>query len=168
MIRPLSLDDVPALVDLQRRNRDHLRPWEPSRDDTWFTTDGQRIAVEQALRDRDLGLAVPFAIVADGELVGRINLSRITRGAFCSGGVGYWVDHDHWGRGVATAALAEVAAEAFGPLGLHRLEASTLLHNTASQRVLAANGFERIGLAPSYLRIDGRWQDHLLFQRIAD
>jgi len=34
--------------------------------------------------------------------------------------------------------------------------------------VLARNGFVRIGVAPSYLKIAGRWQDHVLFQRVAD
>ncbi len=44
------------------------------------------------------------------------------------------------------------------------MQAETLLHNTGSQRVLERNGFERIGLAPAYLRIAGSWQDHILFQ----
>ncbi len=52
-------------------------------------------------------------------------------------------------------------------IGLHRVEAAALLHNTASQRVLERNGFARIGMAPAYLSIAGRWQDHLLFQLIA-
>jgi len=51
---------------------------------------------------------------------------------------------------------------------LHRLQAATLLHNSGSQRVLADNGFERIGIAPQYLRIAGEWQDHLLFQLLLD
>nr|WP_315850337.1 GNAT family protein [Arthrobacter woluwensis] len=54
----------------------------------------------------------------------------------------------------------------FSTLGLHRLEAGTLLHNTASQRVLLKNGFTVFGTAPRYLRIQGRWQDHRLFQRL--
>jgi ribosomal-protein-alanine N-acetyltransferase len=52
--------------------------------------------------------------------------------------------------------------------GLHRLQAGTLLHNAASQTVLRRNGFTPIGVAPRYLRIAGRWQDHLLFQLLAD
>ena len=65
-------------------------------------------------------------------------------------------------------ALAEVADDAFGPLGLHRLEAGTLVDNIGSQRVLEKNGFTRIGIAPRYLRIGGAWQDHLLFQRTVE
>jgi ribosomal-protein-alanine N-acetyltransferase len=53
-------------------------------------------------------------------------------------------------------------------LRLHRLQAATLMHNTASQRTLIANGFERIGSAPKYLRIAGEWQDHFLFQRLLE
>ena len=52
--------------------------------------------------------------------------------------------------------------------GLHRLEAGTLLHNLASQRVLEKNGFERFGLARKLLRINGEWRDHVLFERLAD
>ncbi|WP_313959774.1 GNAT family protein [Microbacterium paludicola] len=53
-------------------------------------------------------------------------------------------------------------------LGPHRVQAATLTHNTASQRVLVANGFIRIGAAARYLRIAGEWQDHLLFQRLLE
>ena len=49
-------------------------------------------------------------------------------------------------------------------LGLHRIEASTLLHNVASQRVLQKAGFQQIGMAPRYLQIAGKWQDHNLYQ----
>ena len=51
-------------------------------------------------------------------------------------------------------------------LGLHRVQAETVLANVASQRVLDRAGFERYGLAPGHLRIAGRWQDHLMFQRL--
>ena len=62
------------------------------------------------------------------------------------------------------AAVADIMTVAFGELGLHRIQAETLLHNTASQRVLRRNGFVRIGTAAAYLKIAGRWQDHHLYQ----
>jgi [ribosomal protein S5]-alanine N-acetyltransferase len=33
-----------------------------------------------------------------------------------------------------------------------------------SQRVLERNGFVRYGMAPNYLNINGRWQDHIMYQ----
>jgi ribosomal-protein-alanine N-acetyltransferase len=98
--------------------------------------------------------------------VGRITLNGIVRGAFQSCSVGYWLSAAAGGRGLATAALREIKATAFGDLGLHRIQAETLMHNTPSQRVLARNGFVRIGLAPTYLKIAGRWQDCLMYQAI--
>jgi ribosomal-protein-alanine N-acetyltransferase len=61
--------------------------------------------------------------------------------------------------------LVEIA---FGELDLHRLEAGTLPDNSASQRVLEKNGFERYGLARRFLLIAGEWRDHVLFERIAE
>ncbi|QGF23725.1 GNAT family N-acetyltransferase [Raineyella fluvialis] len=168
VIRPATLEDAPVLAALYRRNRSFLQPWEPQRDDAWFTVAGQQAFLTEAQHDREAGLAVTFLILDDDEPVGRITLSRITRGAFLSGGIGYWVSLDHTGRGLATSAVAAVKAYAFGELGLHRLEAATLPHNIASQRVLLSNGFARIGRAPRYLKINGRWQDHVLFQVLAD
>ena len=53
---------------------------------------------------------------------------------------------------------------AFGEAGLHRLQAGTLLHDAASQQVLRTSGCTPIGVAPRYLCISCRWQDHVLFQ----
>ena len=76
-----------------------------------------------------------------------------------SGTIGYWVDERANGRGLATCAVGEILEYAFGELGLHRVEAATLVDNVPSQRVLEKNSFERIGLARSFLRIDGDWRD---------
>lgn len=62
--------------------------------------------------------------------------------------------------------MKTIVSAARGELGLHRVEASTLTHNLASQSVLRKAGFEQIGMAPRYLEIEGRWQDHNLYQVI--
>jgi len=63
--------------------------------------------------------------------------------------------------------VADVVGIGFRDLGLHRLEAATLLHNTRSQRVLARNGFRPFAISEAYLKIAGRWQDHVLYQLLA-
>jgi ribosomal-protein-alanine N-acetyltransferase len=131
--RLLSVDDAEELVSVLHENRDFLAPWEP-------------------LHDHD-----------DGHLAGRININDIIRGAFQSATIGYWVSQSRGGRGLATAAVADAVGIAFKQLGLHRLQAGTLLHNARSQRVLTGNRFQPFAIAPAYLKIAGRWQDHILF-----
>lgn len=163
--RPVTLDDAPALAGLLRDNRDFLAPWEPVRDDDYFTERGQRALLGDALERQHQGSALLHVILDEAGLVaGRITLSEIVRGPFQSCSLGYWVAADHNGRGLATAAVRHIVAVAFDELRLHRIQAGTLPHNTASQRVLARNGFIRIGVAPAYLKIAGQWQDHVLFQ----
>jgi ribosomal-protein-alanine N-acetyltransferase len=103
-------------------------------------------------------------ILCDGGVVGRVTLSDIMRGTFQSCNLGYWLSQSHNGKGLATAAVAEIVDVAFGELGLHRIQAGTMTRNVRSQAVLQRNGFVRIGLAPAYLKIAGRWEDHVLYQ----
>ncbi|NYJ08360.1 GNAT family N-acetyltransferase [Petropleomorpha daqingensis] len=166
-VRRASEDDAAALAALALANRAFLAPWEPVRPDAYFTEEQQR-ATLRGFAAQDPPLTVPCVILVDGEPAGRINVNNVVRGAFWSADLGYWVAQEHNGRGVGTVAVAGVLRLAFGELGLHRVQAATLLHNTGSQRVLERNGFTRIGVAPRYLRIAGEWQDHVLFQRLAD
>jgi [ribosomal protein S5]-alanine N-acetyltransferase len=167
-VRLLTEDDAPALARLLADNRDHLAPWDARRPEDHATEEFQRAEAARTLERYRQGGVLPGVVLLDGEPVGRVNVNNVVRGAFQSGDLGYWLARHATGRGVATAAVAAVVRTAFGPAALHRLQAATLLHNTASQRVLERNGFERIGVAPRYLRIAGRWQDHVLFQLIDD
>ena len=165
--RLVTLDDAAALARLVTENRDYLAPWSPQSPEEYFTPAGQRAVLAAHLTAYDRGSMLPLAIVdAGGAVCGRINLNNIIRGAFQGASVGYWVSADRAGHGLASAAVAEVTVIGFGQIGLHRLEAGTLLHNTPSQRVLKRNGFHPFAVAESYLKIAGRWQDHILFQRL--
>ena len=59
------------------------------------------------------------------------------------------------------------AQPAINKLGLHRLEAACLPDNAASQGLLRKLGFHEEGYARDYLRINGQWQDHLLFAMLS-
>ena len=161
LISPADATEVAALLTA---NRDFLAPFEPVRSQSYFTAEGQLTGIEDVLDRHAQGTVLPHVILDSGRIAGRITLNGIVRGPFLSCSVGYWVAESANGRGVATAALREMVGIAFTRLGLHRVQAETLLDNIGSQRVLERNGFERIGMAPAYLRIAGRWQDMILFQ----
>lgn len=159
-IRRLVPDDAEELARLLVTNREFLEPHEPERPEGFFAAAGQRerLATAEHL----------YGILDHRALAGTIALSNVVRGNFESATVGYWVDQDRNGRGLATRGLAALVEVAFGELGLHRLEAGALVDNVASQRVLEKNRFTRIGVAPRYLRVAGEWRDHVLFQRVAE
>ncbi|MHA7304080.1 GNAT family N-acetyltransferase [Arthrobacter sp. TMN-49] len=112
----------------------------------------------------EAGDGFSFGLFSGETVVGRFNLAGIARGPFQSGVLSYWVDRDYTGRGLVSAAVQVVVEKAREELGLHRIEAATLLHNAGSQRVLLKAGFQQIGMAPRYLQIAGTWQDHNLYQ----
>ncbi|PRB13478.1 GNAT family N-acetyltransferase [Microbacterium sp. MYb62] len=169
ILRPVRLGDGAALARAYLANREHLAPWEPTRTEAFFSVTSQEQHAQQCVDDATAGRSVRFVIESDdGEIRGRMNINNIVRGAFWSADLGYWVDASRLHRGLASRAVAQIAEHSRAELRLHRLQAATLLHNVGSQRVLLGNGFERIGLAPKYLRIAGEWQDHLLFQRLLE
>ncbi|MEU4061293.1 GNAT family protein [Streptomyces wedmorensis] len=155
-VRVAGAGDAGELAAALVRNRRYMRPREPYRAEGYYTAEAQA----ERLAD---GAARWFAV--DGErIVGAAILSGIVLGPLCSASLGYWVAEAYTGRGVASALVAEVCRAAREELGLHRIEAGTMLDNFASQRVLEKSGFTRIGTAPKFLHIDGEWRDHHLFQ----
>jgi [ribosomal protein S5]-alanine N-acetyltransferase len=164
VIRPVRPEDAEELAALYSANRGFLRPFEPVRPPEFFTAEGQLERLERQLE----GETYPFAILDGDAIAGTINLFNIVRESLQSGTIGYWVDVARNGRGLATGAVAEILAYSFGELDLHRVDASTLVDNIPSQRVLEKNGFEQIGLARGFLRIAGDWRDFFLFQRLVD
>lgn len=166
VLRPLCMADAEPLTAAFQANRTRLAPWEPVRAEEFYTVEGQRRVIGRRLAEFDSGAALPMVLAGQGAIVGVLTLSSIVRGAFQNAHIGYWVSRGIEGTGVMTAAVAAAVNIAKEDLGLHRLEAATLVHNIASQRVLEKNGFEAYGTAAGYLRIAGRWQDHRLYQRI--
>ncbi|MDU0312957.1 GNAT family protein [Phycicoccus sp. M110.8] len=161
--------DAERLAELLVANREFLAPTAPDRPASYATVEGQRALVATRLAEYREGTRLPLVVLDDGgEVVGQITLNEIVRGPSQSANVGYWLSEHVGGRGLATAALREVVQVAFDELGLHRLQAGTLLDNVRSQRVLLKVGFTVIGDAPAYLHIAGRWADHRLFQLVDD
>jgi ribosomal-protein-alanine N-acetyltransferase len=157
--------DAGAIAELVAANREYLRPWEPAREASFFTAAGQREIIATQLKGFGAGTVAPFVIVGESNrILGRVTLSGITYGAFRSCALGFWIAEACAGRGHMTRAAGLVITHAFATLGLHRVEAAALPENHRSQRVLAKLGFTHIGLAPAFLKINGRWQDHHLYQ----
>ena len=167
-IRPVAVADAERMARLYATQRDFLEPFDPVRPADFFTVPGQQLRLRESVAQERAGISHRFVILVGDEIVGTVSLSNVVRGAMDGCNMGYFVAREHNGRGVATRAVGLMLDQAFGRLGLHRVEAGTLLDNVGSQRVLVRNGFRPLGVARGYLRINGAWQDHVLFERTAD
>lgn len=168
VLRPPTLEDFAQWRDLRRESEDFLTPWEPKWAEDELSSLAFRLRLRAHRRATADGTAQPFFIFdAAGErLLGGINITNIRRGVAQCGTLGYWIGKNHAGKGHMTAAVAAMQTHARTVLSLHRLEAACLPRNGPSMRLLTRAGFEREGLAKSYLRINGIWEDHVLWGRL--
>ena len=131
---------------------------------------GQREEIERAQDDarRDHRYAFGVFLSSNDELIGRVALSNVSRGAWQNATLGYYIDQAHTGRGYATEAVRLALEFAFEQAGLHRVQAAVLPRNEASRRVLEKAGFLREGRSTKYLQINGIWEDHETFAVTAE
>ena len=164
-LTPPQPSDYRVWAETRRASRDFLTPWEPAWPNDALSLAGFSRRISAQCADWNADRAYHFLLwqrVAP-VLVGGIALTNIRRGVAQAGTLGYWLAADQTGQGQMTEALLGVIDFAFGALHLNRLEAATMLRNGASQRLLTRVGFAPEGQAPDYLKIAGRWEDHILF-----
>ena len=170
LLHPLRRSDADAWARLRRDNREWLAPWEPSATADWAQRHTPAVyrGMRRAVRRRAAqGLSLPFAVRHQGRLVGQVTLDNVVRGALRSAHVGYWIDRAAAGRGTASLAVALACDHAFGPVGLHRIQADVRPENAASRRLVGRLGFREEGLFRAYLDIDGDWRDHVGYALLA-
>lgn len=170
MLRVPRVGDFEAWAALRDTSRAFLTPWEPvwPRDD--LTRSAFRGRVKRYARDFRDDQAYAFFLFGQpaGYLVGGLTISNVRRGVAQTGSLGYWVGQPFARRGFMTAAVRAIIPYAFDTLRLNRLEAACLPSNEASIRLLRGSGFAEEGRARRYLKINGVWQDHLLFAILCD
>ena len=123
-----------------------------------------------AKRNRLAATHVGFLVCRceDDAIVGVFNLSEIVRGLFQSAYLGYYAFSPHAGAGYMAEGLQLTLAVAFRALKLHRVEANIQPANTRSLALARDAGFVREGFSRRYVRIAGRWRDHIRMALLAE
>ena len=104
----------------------------------------------------------------DASLVGVFNFSEIVRPAFQNAYLGYYALAPNAGQGYMTEAFALVLDAGFRDLGLHRVEVNVQPRNLRSVALVERVGFTREGYSRRYLKIAGRWRDHVRYAMLAE
>ncbi len=167
-LRPPTHGDFRPWTALRSESREFLTPWEP----TWAPEHLSRKAftnrVYWAQRSISSGTALPLFIFrrSDNTLVGAITLDHIKRGPAQSGTTGYWIGEKYARQRFMKEAIEAVVHYAFTTLDLSRIEAGCLPENTPSRNLLEKCGYKYEGVAQSYLQINGRWRNHVLYANL--
>lgn len=167
-LRPPIHSDFVPWANLRLESQAFLTPWEP----TWSQDHLSRKAftnrVYWAQRSMVNGTAYPFFLVrrSDNVLIGAITLDNIRRGPAQSATTGYWTGERFTRQGYMREAIKAVVHYAFNTLDLSRIEAGCLPENTPSRRLLESCGYKYEGVAQSYLQINGRWRNHVLYANL--
>ncbi len=145
-------------------NREHLKEWEPKREEGFFTLAGWTSKLIKLNELHRMGLGYYLLIIdrETNQMLGTVSFSSVTRFPFHACNVGYSLAKDAQGRGVMTRALRLAVNYMFKMQNMHRVMASYMPHNHRSEAVLQRVGFIQEGFAKDYLLINGKWQDHNL------
>ena len=165
-ILALTPSDAEEVLDFHVRNREFLKRFEPFRDEGFYTLDSQKHILTEGYKQFLNGEGVNLGIYKDKRLIGKIRISNIVMGVFKNAFIGYSLDEKEQSNGYMKEAVKLVVAYAFEELELHRIEATTLIDNERSQRVLKNCGFKELGISEKYLYINGEWRDHMIFYKV--
>jgi len=165
LLRVAALNETDKIVRYVRRNREHLLPWEPLRDERFFDESSWIGAPGRDRKEAEDNEAYRFRLIlpnGDGEYIGTVSLRDIAYGPMQNGTIGYSLDHSFQGHGYMREAVAAVLTYGFDELNLRRVEACYMPANVKSEALLLSLGFEIEGLMRSSLEVNGRWEDHRL------
>ena len=170
-LRILDALAAPAVLDYYARNREFHQPWFALRSDQVFTLKQQQINLASEHADYKAGRALPFWLSLQSEperIIGRFAFTQIVRGCFDSCFAAYHLDQDCQSSGLAQEAGQALIPVVFNDFGLHRIEANIMPANLRSIALAKRLGFKLEGMSEKYLQINGKWENHLHFVRLAE
>ena len=165
----LSLEDSDRLFTFEEKNREYFERIVLPRPSSYYDRDAFQNILVELVKEQQQHLHYMYLVSnGTGEVIGRINLTDVVYGSLKKAELGYRIDEQTQGNGVATKAVSFVLHKAKDIHKLHRIEASTSPENLGSQTVLKKNGFRHVGTFQKYFFQEGQWMDSLIFEKILD
>lgn len=164
ILKVLDGTNAEEVLDYYQRNREFIREWEPIRTDDFFTLNSIRELLNNEFDSINKSNSFKYWIYKkdnNQKLIGSVAFTNIVKGCFMSCNLGYKLDKDEINHGFMTEAIQYGINIMFQEFGLHRIEANIMPKNNRSLRVVEKLGFYQEGLAYSYLKINGKWEDHI-------
>lgn len=164
VLRVLEESQASLLYDYINEEKDFLTPWEPTRSEGYYSLETCQLRIREMRRDflEDRGVVFCFLSSDETRMLAYSNYSNIIRGVFQSCNLGYSLRQNEQGKGLMQEALSAGLEYLHKELHIDRIQASYMPRNARSAAVLQKLGFDKEGLARDYLKINGKWEDHVL------
>jgi len=160
----LNESQAPLLYDYVNQEKAFLSPWEPQRSEAYYSLETCQLRVREMRRDflEDKGVVFCFLSPNEDRMLAYSNYSNIIRGVFQACNLGYSLRESEQGKGIMNEVLSAGLEYIHKELHIDRIQASYMPRNAKSAAVLKKLGFDKEGIARDYLKINGRWEDHIL------
>ncbi len=172
VIRHPEVDDAERLIAFEKKNEEHFAQWQSTTGESIKSLGDQALVIEQWESEHSKGQSRRYIMLEKGNEVGSVlgvcNFSNIVYGAFLACYLGYRIDKEFEGQGLMREALVAIIEDVVKELGLHRIMANYVPENERSKKLLDSLGFEVEGRARKYLKINGKWEDHILTAKIIE
>lgn len=164
VLKLLELRDVPLLKAYVNEQRNHLASWEPLRGEDFYSEETCRLRIKEMRRDfiEDRGCVLCLLDPKQERMLAYSNYSQFVRGVSQSCFLGYSLAQDLQGQGYMQECLKAGIEYVSKELNIDRIQACYMPRNQKSAAVLSRLNFEKEGLARNYLKINGKWEDHIL------
>jgi [ribosomal protein S5]-alanine N-acetyltransferase len=163
-LRTLDESSAELVRDYYLRNKEFLKEWDPVRGEEFYSLSYHYEILKMEEMKRQDGILIRlwlFSKTDEERIIGMVSFNNIVRGAFQSCHLGYNLDENYINKGYITEAIQEGIHIIFNDFKLHRIEANIMPKNIRSRKVCEKLGFREEGLAKEYLKINGKWEDHI-------
>lgn len=176
IIRPPKAEDCEQWIAVRSQSENSLKPFEPHWPENCLTPAFFHKRLHLQAQHFDIGAACYFLIFkknpdridnkdpkTEARLIGGVNINDIRRNVSQFANLGYWLCEKDRGQGYMIESIGSILQFCFMRLNLNRVNAACIPRNTSSKNVLENSGFIEEGFAKSYLKINGNWEDHILY-----
>lgn len=160
--RLLGKQDAERMSTYYLANEAHFKRWSPKQQANYHSLVSWQARIGDHLAEQERLAACYFIALESDQVVAHCSLSQIAFGPFQACYMGYGIDHRFEGRSIMKALCLHVIEYAYTEIGLNRIMANYMPYNNRSAKLLKTLGFTIEGRASRYLKINGRWEDHIL------